>query len=51
MLDDVIKFKMHILKSLEDYEAFVVDEVEQELGQVDESFPAANARKDGEGSD
>ncbi|KAI9893476.1 MAG: kinetochore-associated Ndc80 complex subunit ndc80 [Vezdaea aestivalis] len=32
MLNDVIKFKVHVQKSLEDYEGFVVDEVEQELG-------------------
>ncbi|KAL2222773.1 HEC/Ndc80p family-domain-containing protein [Thermoascus aurantiacus ATCC 26904] len=32
ILNDVIRFKVHIQKSLEDYENFVVDEVEQELG-------------------
>ena len=32
MLNDIIKFKVHVQKSLEDYEAFVVEEVEQELG-------------------
>ncbi|KAI9737042.1 MAG: kinetochore-associated Ndc80 complex subunit ndc80 [Cirrosporium novae-zelandiae] len=32
MLNDVIKFKVHIQKSLEDYEGFVVEEVEGELG-------------------
>ena len=32
MLNDIIKFKVHIQKSLEDYESFVVDEVELELG-------------------
>lgn len=31
MLNDVIKFKVHVQKSLEDYEGFVVEEVEQEL--------------------
>jgi kinetochore protein NDC80 len=36
MLNDIIKFKVHIQKSLEDYESFVVEEVEQELG-VEES--------------
>jgi kinetochore protein NDC80 len=33
MLNDVIKFKVHIQKSLEDYESFVVDEVEGELAE------------------
>ena len=31
MLNDVIKFKMHVQKSLEDYEGFVTDELEREL--------------------
>ena len=34
MINDVIKFKMHIQKSLEDYEEFVAEEVEKELGNV-----------------
>ncbi|KAI4246819.1 MAG: hypothetical protein L6R40_001848 [Gallowayella cf. fulva] len=32
MLNDIIKFKVHVQKSLEDYEGFVVEEVESELG-------------------
>jgi kinetochore protein NDC80 len=36
MLNDIIKFKVHIQKNLEDYEGFVVEEVEQELGGVDD---------------
>ena len=36
MLNDIIKFKVHIQKSLEDYEGFVLEEVEQELGAEDE---------------
>ena len=32
MLNDIIKFKVHVQKSLEDFEGFVVEEVEQELG-------------------
>ena len=32
MLNDIIKFKVHVQKSLEDYEGFVVEEVEVELG-------------------
>ncbi|GES58365.1 HEC/Ndc80p family protein [Aspergillus terreus] len=43
MLNDVIRFKVHIQKGLEDYESFVVDEVEQELGgdadPMDEDAP------------
>lgn len=36
MLNDIIRFKVHIQKSLEDYESFVVDEVEQELEGEDD---------------
>jgi kinetochore protein NDC80 len=41
MLNDIIKFKVHIQKSLEDYEQFVAEEVEksceeQELGDVED---------------
>ncbi|KAL7929055.1 HEC/Ndc80p family domain-containing protein [Trichoderma chlorosporum] len=32
MLNDVIKFKIHVQKSLDDYEGFVADELEKELG-------------------
>lgn len=42
MLNDVIRFKVHVQKNLEDYEGFVVDEMEQELGgdvQVPEDTP------------
>ncbi|KAL1835159.1 hypothetical protein VTK73DRAFT_6133 [Phialemonium thermophilum] len=35
MLNDVIKFKMHIQKNLEEYEFFVADEVEKELTSED----------------
>ena len=38
MLNDVIKFKVHVQKSLEDYEGFVVEEGEQELaGEIEPS--------------
>lgn len=32
MLNDVIKFKIHIQKNLYEYEGFVTDELERELG-------------------
>lgn len=42
MLNDIIKFKIHVQKSLEDYEGFVEGEVEQEvLGE--EAAMAGNA--------
>ncbi|KAK6189481.1 hypothetical protein LQW54_013223 [Pestalotiopsis sp. IQ-011] len=31
MLNDIIKFKVHVQKNLEDYESFVADELEKEL--------------------
>ncbi|OBT52340.1 hypothetical protein VE04_06046 [Pseudogymnoascus sp. 24MN13] len=36
MLNDIIKFKVHVQKNLEDYVGFVVEEVEHELGGADE---------------
>jgi kinetochore protein NDC80 len=36
MLNDIIKFKVHVQKNLEDYEGFVVEEVEHELGGAEE---------------
>ena len=38
MLNDIIKFKVHIQKSLEDYEGFIVEEVEQELSLEEEAI-------------
>ncbi|KAM7207453.1 putative kinetochore protein ndc80 [Naviculisporaceae sp. PSN 640] len=39
MLNDVIKFKMHIQKTLEEYETFVSDEMESEvIGGADEEM-------------
>lgn len=35
MLNDVIRFKVHIQKSLEDYEVFVAEEVERELDEAE----------------
>lgn len=32
ILNDVIKFKIHVQKNLDDYEGFVADELEKELG-------------------
>ena len=32
ILNDVIKFKIHIQRNLDDYETFVAEELEQELG-------------------
>lgn len=36
ILQESVKFKMHIQKGLEDYEGFVVEEVEAELGNEDD---------------
>ncbi|KAG5975117.1 kinetochore-associated Ndc80 complex subunit ndc80 [Claviceps digitariae] len=35
MLNDIIKFKIHVQKNLDDYEGFVADELEKELGVDD----------------
>lgn len=49
MLNEVIKFKVHIQKSLEDYEAFVAEEVERELtAQEDGADEEERRNEDGE---
>lgn len=40
ILGEAVKFKMHVQKSLEDYEGFVVEEVEAELGDEEEEEQA-----------
>ena len=48
MLNDIVKFKLHIQKSLEDYEGFVVEEVEKELGGDDEDAVEEGVKSDAE---
>jgi kinetochore protein NDC80 len=36
MLNDIIKFKVHVQKSLEDYEQFVADQVENEYEEQEQ---------------
>ena len=45
MLNDIIKFKVHVQKSLEDYETFVSEEVEREFEEQ------ANDEENGEGAE
>ena len=40
MLNDVVKFKVHIQKSLEDYEQFVAEEVEKECEEDEDEAPS-----------
>lgn len=48
MLNDVIKFKIHIQGSLEAYEEFVAQEVEREVEEQDQASepPAEEGRFD-----
>jgi kinetochore protein NDC80 len=45
MLDDIVRFKLHVQKSLEEYEQFIADEVERSLKAQDQELA------DGEGED
>ena len=36
MLDDIVRFKLHIQKSLEEYEQFIADEVERSCEEEDQ---------------
>ena len=44
MLNDVIKFKIHIQGSLEAYEEFVAQEVERECEEQEAAAPAGDLR-------
>lgn len=35
MLDDIVRFKLHVQKNLEDYEQFIADEVERSCQEQD----------------
>lgn len=48
MLNDVIKFKIHVQKNLDDYEGFVADELERELGTDEAREDATRALGDEE---
>lgn len=50
MLNDVIKFKVHIQKSLEDYEQFVAEEVERECENVELQEQEAEAEAEANGN-
>jgi kinetochore protein NDC80 len=45
MLDDIVRFKLHVQKSLEEYEQFIADEVERSMQEQDEELA------EGEGED
>ncbi|KAI5288808.1 kinetochore-associated Ndc80 complex subunit ndc80 [Ascosphaera aggregata] len=51
MLNDVIRFKVHVQKSLEDYESFVADQVETELGEDDMAENGVDAEEGGDEND
>lgn len=35
MLDDIVRFKLHVQRSLEEYEQFIADEVERSCEEQD----------------
>ena len=35
MLDDIVRFKLHVQRSLEEYEQFIADEVEKSCEEQD----------------
>ena len=43
ILNDIIKFKVHVQKSLEDYEQFVAEEVEKECDEEGETLTSKGA--------
>ncbi|GAM87967.1 hypothetical protein ANO11243_059960 [Dothideomycetidae sp. 11243] len=51
MLNDIIKFKVHVQTSLEGYEEFVAQEVEAECEEQEAAEAAALEEEDGEGDE
>lgn len=47
MLDDIVRFKLHVQKSLEEYEQFIADEVERSCEEQD----MLAAQDEGEGDE
>lgn len=47
MLDDIVRFKLHVQRSLEEYEQFIADEVERSCEEQDLLAQAG----EGEGED
>lgn len=47
MLDDIVRFKLHVQRSLEEYEQFIADEVERSCEEHDLLAQAG----EGEGED
>jgi kinetochore protein NDC80 len=43
MLDDIVRFKLHVQKSLEEYEQFIADEVERSCQEQDEELAGGEA--------
>lgn len=48
LLNDIIKFKVHIQKNLGDYESFVADELQKEMGEFgDEGLDPSDEEQGG----
>jgi len=49
MLDDIVRFKLHIQRSLEEYEQFVADEFDKTVSTQDRVMNGENSEDEGEG--
>lgn len=51
MLDDIVRFKLHVQRSLEEYEQFIADEVERSCEEQDELEEEEGGEEEGEQMD
>lgn len=49
MLDDIVRFKLHIQRSLEEYEQFVADEFDKTVNTQDKEAGDDSETAEGEG--
>jgi kinetochore protein NDC80 len=49
MLDDIVRFKLHIQRSLEEYEQFVADEFDKTVNTQDKGVGNDSEEREGEG--
>ena len=51
MLNDIIKFKIHVQGALENYEEFVAQEVERECDEQEAAGPAGGDAEESQGDE
>ena len=51
ILNDVIRFKVHVQRSLEEYESFVVEESEREIAEAEDEAQGDDGKDEADDAD